>query len=58
MLLSGMRSEVRRGADEVKLMILEAKKAQLHAKAEWDLFVQLPAEAGGGCARLVRGAGV
>ena len=35
------------------MMILDAKKAHLHARAERDLYVELPAEAGGGCARLV-----
>ena len=54
MLISDMMSEVKRGAEEVKLMILDAKKAHLHAWAERDLFVALPAEAGGGYARLVR----
>ena len=43
-----------RGVDEVKLMILDAKKAHLHAQAERDLYIQLPAEAGGGYARLLR----
>ena len=54
MLLSGMMSGVSRGAEEVKLIVLDAKKAYLHAKAERDLFVALPAEAGGGYAQLVR----
>ena len=38
----------------MKLMVLDAKKAHLHAKAERDLYVELPAEAGGGYARLIR----
>ena len=54
MLISDLMSEVRSGAEEVKLMILDAKKAHLHAWAERNLFVALPAEAGGGYARLVR----
>ena len=54
MLLSDMMSGVSRGAEEVKLIVLDAKKAHLHAKAERDLFVALPAEAGGGYAQLVR----
>ena len=33
------------------MMILDAKKAHLHAKAARELFAALPAEAGGGCAR-------
>ena len=35
-------------------MVLDAKKAHLHAWAERDLFIELPTEAGGGCARLIR----
>ena len=54
MLLSDMMSGVSRGAEEVKMIVLDAKKAHLHAKAERDLFVALPAEAGGGYAQLVR----
>ena len=54
MLISDMLSEVKSGAEEVKLMILDAKKAHLHAWAERDLYVALPEEAGGGYARLVR----
>ena len=42
------------GGGPVKLMLLDAKKAHLHAAAERDLFISLPAEAGGGCARLLR----
>ena len=53
MLISYMRSGVGSGAEEVKLMILDAKKAYLHAWPERDLFVALPAAAGGGHARLV-----
>ena len=54
MLLSDMMSGVSSGAEEVKMIVLDAKKAYLHAKAERDLFVALPAEAGGGYAQLVR----
>ena len=54
MLISDMMSGVGSGAEEVKLMILDAKKAYLHAWAERDLCVALPEEAGGGYARLVR----
>ena len=39
---------------KVRLMILDAKKAHLHAAAARELFIQLPAEAGGGYARLLR----
>ena len=35
-------------------MVLDAKKAHLHAKAERALYVELPEEAGGGYAKLVR----
>ena len=42
------------GGGPVKLMLLDAKKAHLHAAAERDLFISLPAEAGGGYARLLR----
>ena len=54
LLISDMMSGGERGPDEAKLMILDAKKAHLHARAERDLYIELPAEAGGGCARLVR----
>ena len=54
LLLSDMMSGTAGGAEETKLMVLDAKKAHLHAWAERDLFVELPAEAGGGFARLVR----
>ena len=54
MLISDMMTEVGSGAKEVKMMVLDAKKAHLHAWAERDLYVVLPEEAGGGCARLVR----
>ena len=54
LLISDMVSGSGQGADEVKLIILDAKKAHLHARAERELYVELPAEAGGGCARLVR----
>ena len=54
LLLSDMMSGPASGAEETKLMVLDAKKAHLHAWAERDLFIELPAEAGGGFARLVR----
>ena len=38
-------------------MIPGAKKAHLHAAAERGLYVELPPEAGGGCARLLRSLG-
>ena len=47
MLISDMMAEVGSGAKEVKMMVLGAKKAHLHAWAERDLFVVLPEEAGG-----------
>ena len=54
LLISDLMSGVGTGAEEVKMIILDAKKAHLHAQAERALYVELPAEAGGGCARLVR----
>ena len=42
------------GVHETKFMVLDAGKAQLHAAAERNLFIELPPEAGGGCARLLR----
>ena len=36
------------------MMVLDAKKAHLHAAAERELFIELPPEAGGGYARLLR----
>ena len=54
LLISDMMSGVGTGAEEVNMIILEAKKAHLHAQAERALYIQLPAEAGGGCARLIR----
>ena len=53
-LLSDLASREGEGGEEVKLMVLDAKKAHLHAAAERELYVVLPAEAGGGCARLLR----
>ena len=54
LLLSDMVSKGGQGPDETKLMILDAKKAHLHAKAERELCIELPPEAGGGYARLLR----
>ena len=36
------------------MMVIDAKKAHLHAMAGRELFIELPPEAGGGCARLRR----
>ena len=35
-------------------MVIDAKKAHLRAMAGRELFIELPPEAGGGCARLRR----
>ena len=54
LLLSGMATDRQIGANETKMMVLDAKKAHLHAAAERELFIELPPEAGGGFARLLR----
>ena len=54
LLLSDMTSRGEHASEPIKLMVLDAKKAHLHATAERELYVSLPAEAGGGCARLLR----
>ncbi len=53
LLISDMTSRGGKG-EAVRMMILDAKKAHLHAAAARELYVQLPEEAGGGYARLLR----
>ena len=55
LLLSDLASRPGRGTrSEIKMMVIDAKKAHLHAMAGRELFIELPPEAGGGCARLRR----
>ena len=55
LLLSDLASRLGRGTrSEIKMMVIDAKKAHLRAMAGRELFIELPPEAGGGCARLRR----
>jgi hypothetical protein len=55
LLLSDLASRPRRGTrSQTKMMVIDANKAYLHAMAGRELFIELPPEAGGGCARLRR----
>ena len=55
LLLSDIASRHGRGTrPEIKMMAIDASKAHLHAMAGRELYIELPPEAGGGCARLRR----
>ena len=57
LLISDLASRKGEDGDEVNMVVLDATKAHLHAAAERVLFVELPAEAGGGAptCRIPRG---